>query len=205
MPPIAQKRARFALEKDYKVHCVPHRWDYDAAERSQMWVTKQEYQDIRDEVKRIASLMDRRLKYGRQKLTPLGECTRGLDCQTQEGAVAKKVACLDGICAVLMEQEHQQSVGDFCDESIRKRYIEMNCVHVEAAIKRAQKDADHENEGTTSQSSSPNVDSGKAGGRIVNTRRNRNRISRLLFGTPHRSNSYEKRRRPETFDSFGNK
>lgn len=190
--PFDRKRARFALEKDYTVHEVPHRGDYP---REEIWYQRQEYDKFRDEIKRIVALIERRTRYGRPKLAPsIQECTRGLECQTQEGAVAKRVACLDSICAVLMEQDHQQSVGKFSDEAIRRRYIEMNCIHVEAALKQGQKDADYENETEIVQGSNNTSGNKKAAGRtMVNSRRNRNRISRLLFGVPQRSNSFEKR------------
>ena len=201
MPAINRKRVRFALEKDYAVHTIPHRLDYDASQRSEIWVSLEEYETIREEVKRIVSLMDRRTRYGRQKLAPVQECTRGLECQTQQGAIAKKVASLDGICAVLMEQDHQQSIGNFNGECIRRRYMEMTSGHVEAALRRAEQDADYDSPEDENSRNLPEKQHSMKRGRnapIVNFRPNRSRLSRLLFGgTPQRTNSWEKRRAEE--------
>jgi hypothetical protein len=195
MRQISRKRACFALEKDYKVHLVPHRWDYDASQRAEIWYGRQDYEEFRKGIKRIVELMERNYsRNGRQQLPPLlqEECTRGLESQTHRRAVAKKVASLNGICAVLVEQDHQKSVGNFsvADEAIRKRYIEMNCVHVEAALKQGQKDAEYENHEAEVLQQQQIANKNQAGQTLVSARRNRSRISRLLFGFSQRSNGH---------------
>ena len=198
---VCKKRARFALEKDYEVRFVPNRRDYNATERAEIWYQRQEFEEFRDEIQRIVSLMERKSnsRHGRyQRRAVVGgvdqiqEYTRGLECQTKQGSVAKKVATLDGICAVLMEQDHQQSIGCFSVQAIRRRYIEMNFVHVEAALKQGQNDADYENEADILKiidDSDRRMVINKASRTIVNSRRNRSSITRLLFGVPQRSYS----------------
>lgn len=185
MKVIRGRVVRFALEKDYEVHIIPSRFDYSGEERSQIWLDLEDYRRISQEVKAITSAIDRRARHGKKRVLPKNECTRGLESHTRNGCVARKVAILDGLHAVLMEQDHQQNKGTFRVEAIRNRYIEMSCVSVRAARQRGEEDALYENEAETVDLPTASKNFGRirnAPHELVNRQRSRGRIRRLLFG-----------------------
>jgi hypothetical protein len=67
--------------------------------------------------------------------------TRGLECKTLEGAEQKKIATLDGLCAVLLEQERQKQKNVVDDERIRQAYLAYTQVPAMAALKQGRLDA----------------------------------------------------------------
>lgn len=144
-----KKQVRFALEKDYEVYLVPHFLTYDTSHREELWWTRQEYKVIRDNIKRMANILEQRRStsssYQRRRkpsdMELANECTRGLEKQTQRGNMMKKMACRNGIQAVLAEQESQVEM-DVCNEdAIRTRYMEASRANVDAAIEQGRKDA----------------------------------------------------------------
>jgi hypothetical protein len=155
---------RFALEKDYAVHTVPNRFDFSDEEKSQVWFTGKEYDNVKQNVKRAVS----RIEDGSVFLT---ECTRGLEGKTKQGSMNKQVAVLDGICAVLLEQERQRQDRRDDVQSIRAVYIEQTQIHANAALEQGMKDADYENE----EEAAPFVQ------KQLPRTRGRGRIQRLLF------------------------
>ncbi len=191
-----QKRVRFALQRDYQVYTVPHRWNYDISQRAELWLTGKEYQDIRDDIKRISNLMSRKSKNkGRNSnFGPPQECIRGLERQTRQGAVAKKVASLDGIHAVLVEQENQQILNVFDADAIRERYVEVSAVNVLAAIEQGKKDARYDDDDNDNHHHHHDLQErnhnenctayNKVGITKSSQRRNRTRIGRFLSCFP---------------------
>jgi hypothetical protein len=126
---------RFALEKDNDVHTIPSRHEYSYEEKAKIWLTREEYKIMKSETYRIVQVMDS----NRQPRSR--ECTRGLEFKTEKGAMNQKIASLDGICAVLLEQEQQRQEGIFNAGRIRMAYIEMNEVYVRAAAEQGSRDS----------------------------------------------------------------
>jgi hypothetical protein len=131
---------RFALERDNDVHTVPSRHEYSYEEKAKIWLTREEYKIMKNETYGIVQVMDSN-RHPRSR-----ECTRGLEFKTEKGAMNKKIAILDGICAVLLEQENQRQEGIHDARRIRKHYIEMNEVYVRAAAEQGSRDSRHAEE-----------------------------------------------------------
>ena len=136
---MTKKAVQFALEKDNKVHSLPSRHEYSYSERAKIWFTREENTIMKYEMGRIVDLMER---HGNR----MSECTRGLESKTRKGAMDKKIAALDGICAVLLEQERQRQEGIQDFGRIRSAYVEMNAVYVRAAVEQGLQDAQYNEE-----------------------------------------------------------
>jgi hypothetical protein len=78
---------------------------------------------------------------GIQQVETLSSTTRGLECKTLEGAEQKKIATLDGLCAVLLEQERQKQKNMVDEERIRQAYLAYTQVPAMAALKQGRLDA----------------------------------------------------------------
>jgi hypothetical protein len=130
---------QFALEKDYAVHTVPSRLDFSAEEKAQVWLTPQEYSFMKHNVRRVVANMEDRFVH-------MAECTRGLESKTEKGSMDQKVAVLDGLCAVILEQERQRQDGRNDVSTIRAAYLEQTQIHATAAVERGMKDTEYENE-----------------------------------------------------------
>ena len=115
------RHVQFALEKDYSVHSIPNRNQFSAKEKAKIWLSRDDYAQMKKDLRRVVDLMER---HGPR----MSVCTRGLESKTTKGAMDKKVASLDGICSVLLEQERQNQSGTQNPENIRRAYIEMNAV-----------------------------------------------------------------------------
>jgi hypothetical protein len=165
------KRAlvRFALEEDNDIHTVPSRHEYSYEENAKIWLTREEYKIMKNETYRIVEAMDSN-RHPRSR-----ECTRGLEFKTEKGAMNKKIASLDGICAVLLAQEHQRQEGIHDVGRIRKAYIEMNEVYVRAAVEQGARDSRHAEEKDDEPDQSCFTDKNWP------IERGRGRIRRLLF------------------------
>lgn len=158
------RSVRFALEKDYDVYTVPSRHEFSYKEKSQMWLTQEEYKIMKYELRRIVDLMSR---HGSR----MSECTRGLECKTPNGSMNKKIASLDGMCAVLLEQERQGQDGIRDAKRIRGAYVEMNQVYVKAAAEQGLQDSRYDEEKATKRYEDKRSP----------LKRGRGRIQRLLF------------------------
>ena len=67
--------------------------------------------------------------------------TRGLECKTLEGAEHKKISILDGLCAVLLEQERQRQKDVVDEEKIREAYLAYTQVPAMMALKQGKLDS----------------------------------------------------------------
>jgi hypothetical protein len=129
-----------------------------------MWLTQEEYKIMKYELRRIVDLMSR---HGSR----MSECTRGLECKTPNGSMNKKIASLDGMCAVLLEQERQGQDGIRDAKRIRGAYVEMNQVYVKAAAEQGLQDSRYDEEKATKRYEDKRSP----------LKRGRGRIQRLLF------------------------
>ena len=67
--------------------------------------------------------------------------TRGLESKTLEGAEHKKISILDGLCAVLLEQERQRQKDVVDEEKIREAYLAYTQVPAMIALKQGKLDS----------------------------------------------------------------
>jgi hypothetical protein len=111
---MRQHRVRFALEKDYQVYDAVHQ--YTEEEHASAWWSIEEYRETKKATQAIVDA----LAYGR---TQIVECTRGLEKKTRDGSIQKRLASLDSICAVLMEQERHLQEGISDVKLIRRAYL----------------------------------------------------------------------------------
>jgi hypothetical protein len=133
------RSVQFALEKDYKIHTVLSSRDYSSGEKARVWLTPAECRIMKRSASHVVLQME-------ERAVSISACTRGLEGKTEKGAMDKKVAVLDGICAVLLEQERQRQDGRNSVDCIRSVYIEQTQIHANAALERGTKDAKYESE-----------------------------------------------------------
>ena len=139
---MRQHRVQFALEKDYQVHDVVHQ--YREEDYASVWWSKEEYRETKKEAQAIVD----GLEYGRMRI---GDCTRGLEKKTRDGCIQRRLAVLDSICAVLVEQERQFQQGISGVELIRRAYLTITVKKTVEAREQGSEDVlddetEHENE-----------------------------------------------------------
>ena len=165
---------RFALDDEMcEYHEVRRLDSYTRDEMKDIWFTKEDYRQMGEETKVIIDSMEKYesnvnkhnsyKKKSRNNKNCGGGCThhyynsssicrghyvRGLENKTQNGSVKKKMANLDGVCAVLVEQERQKREGMITspqsDESlnlISKAYRQVTAANVREAMERGGYDA----------------------------------------------------------------
>jgi hypothetical protein len=129
---MRQHRVRFALEKDYQVYDVVHQY-YTEEEHASLWWSREEYRETKKEAQAIVDALE---SNGR-----IVVCTRGLEQKTRDGSIQKRLAALDSICAVLMEQERQFQQGISGVELIRTAYLMITAKTTVEARERGAEDA----------------------------------------------------------------
>jgi hypothetical protein len=127
-----QHRVLFALEKDYQIYDAVHQ--YTEEERASVWWSKEEYRETKKDAQAIITALEK----GR---TRIDDCTRGLEQRTRDGSIQKRLATLDSICAVLMEQERQSQQGISNVALIRGAYFTITVKATAEARERGAEDA----------------------------------------------------------------
>jgi hypothetical protein len=147
------KRVQFSPESP-QVMEIPHASQFSHRHLTSCFYTVEEFAYITAENNTI-------LKYmmiggaGIHNVETSSSTTRGLECKTLEGAEQKKIATLDGLCAVLLEQERQKQKNVFDDERIRQAYVAYTQVPAMSALKQGRLDAAQCYEGLRQQPRQP--------------------------------------------------
>ncbi|KAG7370230.1 hypothetical protein IV203_027976 [Nitzschia inconspicua] len=145
-----KKRVRFCTENLEQIHEIPHVSQFSQRHLTQCFYTAHEFACIAAENNTI-------LKYmmiggeGLRHVETSTSTTRGLEFKTLEGAEQKKIATLDGLCAVLLEQERQKQKHVVDEERIRQAYLAYTQVPAMAAVNQARRDARIHEEGIPQQ------------------------------------------------------
>lgn len=161
----SQKEVRFASESDNEEIAVPHRRQISTKQRAKIWLSANEYTAINDDARRVIAVMDDYgdsdgndhgtgfLRHGERQVPSSSISsqphrrhssslvTRGLESKTLHGAREKKIVVLDGLCAVLLEQEQQRQQGRCDPEDIRAAYLGYSFDAAVAAAKKGLQDA----------------------------------------------------------------
>lgn len=123
------------------VRPIPHSSQFTHKFKQNGWYSMEDYQEISSENNQILSHM----MIGGQNMLKHVETsestTRGLESRTLEGAEHKKISILDGLCAVLLEQERQRQKDEVNEERIREAYLQYTQVPAMAALKQGKLDA----------------------------------------------------------------
>jgi hypothetical protein len=173
---MRQHRVRFALEKDYQLYDVVHH--YTKEESASVWWTREEYKETKKEAQAIIDA----LEYGS---TRIGECTRGLEKKTRDGCIQKRLAVLDSICAVLMEQDRQFQQGMSGVNLIRRAYLTMTAKTAVEAREQGAEDAQCYDETEHENGYNPTIQKTLT---VKKARRN-SRIQRFFQGATRRRDS----------------
>ena len=130
---------RFALDDEMcQTHPVRRLDSYTKEERSQIWFTRDDYKVMNEETKAVLDSMENGSSTNNAQYYFY---TRGLENKTHAGSVKKKMASLDGICAVLVEQERQSKLRIVDENQISKVYRQATAANVREAMERGGYDA----------------------------------------------------------------
>lgn len=99
------------------IHEVPHVDDLSFEERLNVWYLKKDYVVMRLENQVLVHTIS-------NGTTPIDACTRGLEDRAHAASLDKRIAVMDGLFAVLSEQDRQKLVGVRDPEKIRVLYLE---------------------------------------------------------------------------------
>jgi hypothetical protein len=133
------KRVRFSDDLE-QVRDITHVSQFSQRHLFQCFYRPEEYSYITAENNTILKFMMIGGE-GIKQVETATSTTRGLECKTLEGAEQKKIATLDGLCAVLLEQERQKQKNVVDEERIRQAYLAYTQVPAMAALKQGRLDA----------------------------------------------------------------
>lgn len=112
---------------------MPRINDLSPEEVASVWFTKEEYSHMRELDQIILNGMDRGYNLG-------DSCIRGLEGRTPRASMGKRILILDGICAVLLEQDDQRAKGECDPEKMATFYMIASTKCKQLAADRAKQD-----------------------------------------------------------------
>lgn len=120
---IVQKRFQFSLSSN-EIYRIPHLDDLSDEEVTATWYAKPDYEKIKmSMIPLIRKMMKSETVEESNRQT-----IRGLEYRTREGAIRRQHNKVEGISAVLAEQDRQRQVdGKGNDELLSQVYSEVNC------------------------------------------------------------------------------
>lgn len=113
MAPTRQRSVRF-VEAATAVHEIPHIDDLSQQEVDDVWFTRSDYRRMKKEDEPIIKML--------QSSTITPSHARGLENKCPMGAMQSRLAILDGISAVMQEQDRQIKVGRYDPDMMRSKY-----------------------------------------------------------------------------------
>jgi hypothetical protein len=136
-----KKSVRFQKDQDLvTVHPITPRSQFTRQFIQQGWYNFEDYHMISQENNHILKCMMIGGE-GIKHVETSESTTRGLESKTLEGAEHKKISILDGLCAVLLEQERQRQKDVVDEERIREAYLLYTQVPAMAALKQGKLDS----------------------------------------------------------------